>query len=162
MFDEARVECKETDAGYEAPTASLGVEIGRIVECDPSGRVLLDCGDSVLKLARVVAGLTDEQLTAAAECRQEALVTYHNGDPDRPIVIGLLRPLDASAHQAAPVTAMIDNETICFEAKKQIVLKCGKASITLTRAGKVLIRGAYVLTRSSGVNRIKGGSVQIN
>ena len=41
-------------------------------------------------------------------------------------------------------------------------LRCGKASITLTRAGKVLIRGAYLLSRSSGVNRIKGGSVQIN
>ena len=28
--------------------------------------------------------------------------------------------------------------------------------------GKVLIRGTYLLSRSSGVNRIKGGSVQIN
>ena len=33
---------------------------------------------------------------------------------------------------------------------------------TLTRAGKILIRGAYLLARSSGVNRIQGGSVQIN
>ncbi|OHB68027.1 MAG: hypothetical protein A2Y76_11190 [Planctomycetes bacterium RBG_13_60_9] len=141
---------------------SLGVEIGRIVECDTSGRVLLDCGDSVPKLARVVADLTDEQLTAAVERGQEALIAYPNGDPDRPIVIGLLRPPDAPARQAAPLTATIDDETISLEAKKQIVLKCGKASITLTRAGKVLIRGAYVLTRSSGVNRVKGGSVQIN
>ncbi|MBN1508262.1 MAG: hypothetical protein JW955_15550 [Sedimentisphaerales bacterium] len=162
MFDEARVECRETDVDYEAPSAPSAAEIGRIVECDPSGRVLLDCGDSVLKLARVVASLTDEQLAAAVEHRQEALVTYRNGDPDHPIVIGLLRPLDASAHRRAPVAARVDDETICLEAKKQIVLKCGKASITLTRAGKVLIRGAYVLTRSSGVNRIKGGSVQIN
>ncbi|MEW5071937.1 hypothetical protein AB1P14_09365, partial [Pseudomonas aeruginosa] len=38
----------------------------------------------------------------------------------------------------------------------------GKASITLTRAGKVIIRGAYLSSRSTGVNRIKGGSVQIN
>ena len=37
-----------------------------------------------------------------------------------------------------------------------------KASITLTSAGKILLRGAYILNRSSGVNRIKGGSVQIN
>ena len=29
-------------------------------------------------------------------------------------------------------------------------------------AREILIRGAYVLTRSSGVNRIQGGSVQIN
>ena len=33
---------------------------------------------------------------------------------------------------------------------------------SLTKAGKVLIHGAYVSNRSSGVMRIKGGSVQIN
>ena len=49
-----------------------------------------------------------------------------------------------------------------FTAESEIVLRCGEASITLTRAGKVLIRGTYLLSRSSGVNRIKGGSVQIN
>jgi hypothetical protein len=43
-----------------------------------------------------------------------------------------------------------------------MVLRCGKASITLTRAGKVLIQGSYVLSRSTGVNRVKGGAVQIN
>ncbi|XXT19888.1 hypothetical protein WME94_57670 [Sorangium sp. So ce429] len=30
------------------------------------------------------------------------------------------------------------------------------------RAGKILIRGEYLLVRASGVNRIQGGSVQIN
>ena len=49
-----------------------------------------------------------------------------------------------------------------LSADKEIVLKCGKASITLTRAGKILIRGAYLLSRSSGPNRIKGGSIQLN
>ena len=44
----------------------------------------------------------------------------------------------------------------------QLVLRCGKASITLTKAGKVLIQGTYLSSRSSGVNRIKGGSVQLN
>jgi hypothetical protein len=42
------------------------------------------------------------------------------------------------------------------------VFRFGQASITLTRAGKVLIRGAYLLSRSSGVNLITGGSVEIN
>ena len=44
-------------------------------------------------------------------------------------------------------------------ADKEIELRCGKASITLTKAGKILLRGEYLLSRSSGVNRIKGGSV---
>jgi hypothetical protein len=38
------------------------------------------------------------------------------------------------------------------------VLRGKKASITLTRASKILIRCAYVLTRTSGVNRMQGGS----
>ncbi len=41
-------------------------------------------------------------------------------------------------------------------AKDELVLRCGKASITLTRAGKVLIQGSYVSSRSTGVNRVKG------
>lgn len=55
-----------------------------------------------------------------------------------------------------------DGETVTLEGKKQLVLRCGKATITLTRAGKVIINGAYVSTHSSGVNRIRGGSVRIN
>ena len=43
-----------------------------------------------------------------------------------------------------------------------MVLRCGKASITLTQAGKILLDGTYVVSRSSGANRIKGASVQLN
>ena len=68
--------------------------------------------------------------------------------------------LDTSQHTS--VNAAVDNERLVLTADKEIVLRCGKASITLTRAGKILIRGAYLLSRSSGVNRIKGGSVQLN
>jgi hypothetical protein len=113
-------------------------------------------------------------LDAAAEGREVALM-FEAGDPHRPVVLGLIQdptafefmpdgtPADAPA--APPVTspqADIDGETVTFTAEKEIVLRCGRASITLTRAGKILIRGAYLSSRSSGVNRIKGGSVQIN
>ena len=42
------------------------------------------------------------------------------------------------------------------------MIECGSASITLTRAGKVLIRGHYVQSRATGVNSLKGGSVELN
>ena len=42
------------------------------------------------------------------------------------------------------------------------MLRCGDASITLTRAGKVLIKENYVLSRSRGCNKIKGAAVDIN
>ena len=53
-------------------------------------------------------------------------------------------------------------EEIVVMAAKQLTLRCGKSSITLTAAGKIIIRGKYIVSRSSGVHRIKGGSVQIN
>jgi hypothetical protein len=56
----------------------------------------------------------------------------------------------------------VDGKRIVIEGQHEIVLKCGDASITLTKAGKILIRGKYLSNRSSGVNRIMGGSVQVN
>lgn len=95
---------------------------------------------------------------------QPVVLMFENGDPARPIVMGVLRgqagwPLP---QQPAQVEVDTDGQRLIISAKEQLVLRCGKASITLTQAGKVLIDGTYVLNRSSGVNRIKGGSVQLN
>ena len=73
-----------------------------------------------------------------------------------PILLGLIE----SARKGKRV--VIDGEQLTVTADREIVLRCGEASITLTRAGKVIIRGAYVVSRSSGANRIKGACVQIN
>ena len=123
---------------------------------DPPGRPLL---------ARSTVPLDASQLD------REVVVAFEGGDSRKPIILGVLwRPVEASATSSAsrphadrpPVEAEVDGDRLVFAAEKEIVLRCGKASITLTRAGKVLIRGDYLLSRSSGVNRIKGGSVQIN
>ena len=56
----------------------------------------------------------------------------------------------------------VDGKKIILEGEEQVVLRCGDASITLHKNGKISIRGKYLLNRSSGVNRIMGGSVQVN
>ena len=56
----------------------------------------------------------------------------------------------------------VDGKQVCIEGAEEVTFKCGKASITLTKSGKILIRGTYLLNRSTGVNRIMGGSVQVN
>ena len=79
-------------------------------------------------------------------------------------MLGVLRgatgwPLD---DKPAQVSVDVDGERMIVSAREQLVLRCGKASITLTRSGKILIDGCYVSSRSTGMNRLKGGSVQLN
>jgi hypothetical protein len=59
-------------------------------------------------------------------------------------------------------TLTVDGERVVLNGAKQVELRCGEASIVLTAAGKILIKGTYVLSRSSGANRIKGAFVDIN
>jgi hypothetical protein len=95
---------------------------------------------------------------------RQVVLMFENADSQRPIIVGLLRTarMRPSIEQPGAVEVDADGERLLVTAKNQLVLRCGKASITLTRAGKILIEGAYVSNRSSGVVRIKGGSVQIN
>jgi hypothetical protein len=94
------------------------------------------------------------------------VVLFEGADVRRPIVIGVLQD-PRSTLQPAPVptplvSAQVDDQRIVLTAEREIVMRCGEASITLTRAGKVLIKGKYVLSGSSGYNKIKGAVVDIN
>jgi uncharacterized protein DUF6484 len=98
---------------------------------------------------------------AAADVGREVALLFEGGDPARPLVIGrVLRPADPPP--ALAVEVVRDGERLELSAEQEIVLRCGKATITLTRAGKILIRGAYISSWSSGAHRIKGGSVHLN
>jgi hypothetical protein len=88
----------------------------------------------------------------------QVVIAMQDGDARRPIILGRLH------ERRTPSVPQVktDGERLVFKAEREIELRCGEASIVLTRAGKVLIKGAYVLTRSSGANRIKGAYVDIN
>lgn len=92
---------------------------------------------------------------------REVALMFEGGDPLRPIVMG--RMAMPSAQETPPIIeAEVDDRRVEIEAQEQLVLRCGESSITLTRAGKIIIRGKYVLSQSAGVNRIQGASVEIN
>ncbi|MDI5933168.1 DUF6484 domain-containing protein [Halomonas kalidii] len=139
-----------------------GVVIGRLVGFDDGGYPLVafpgndnDAGTR----ARTVIDL------GADDIGRELALMFENGDPARPLILGRMHcPVysPGGAPRRSAVIAETDGERLELRADQEIVLRCGRASITLTRTGKILLRGAYLLSRSSGVNRIKGGSVQIN
>jgi Domain of unknown function (DUF6484) len=159
---------RRSSRGSQQPTVPGAVVIGTFVGVGDAGEPLVDhpLNPSGHPLAsRTIVPLGQDRLG------QEVVLAFEGGDPGRPIVLGVVlqggepppASTDASgARPAPPLEARIDGEQLILTAEKEIVLRCGEASITLTRAGKVLIRGTYLLSRSSGVNRIKGGSVQIN
>lgn len=102
---------------------------------------------------------------------REVLLAFPECNPQAPIVLGFLHARRSSRSEPdkgrskakrRPVRLELDGRRLVITAGAELVLRCGDASITLTRAGKILIRGKYLLSRSAGVNRIKGGSVQIN
>jgi len=129
--------------------------VGRLISIAADGGALVDFPGN--PFGRPVGARTTTPLEISA-VGNEAVLLFENGDPSRPIVVGALR----TAEKLPGVSAEIDGERVVVSAEREIVLRCGEASITLTKAGKVLIRGTYVLTRSSGANRIKGAAVEIN
>lgn len=143
-------------------TVPEGVVIGELLAIKDEGRTPLVVYPSQPGSA-ALAARTVVDLHGAHIGRQVVLM-FENGDAMRPIVMGLLRGGAGTAMELPPgqVEVDADGERMIVHAKEQLVLRCGKASITLTKAGKVLIQGEYVSSRSSGVNRIKGGSVQLN
>ena len=140
------------------PAAALpGPVLGTLIGWDEAGEPLVAFRGEPLH------ALTTVPLSADHVGREVALL-FVNGDVRRPLVIGVIQlpgPV-AAAPVMGKVEASLGGERLEFTAGREIVFRCGDASITLTKAGKVLIQGAYLLSRSSGVNRIKGGSVQIN
>lgn len=94
-----------------------------------------------------------------------AVVLFEKGNPRLPIIVGMIRSACDRAADDAPTArpiATADGERFAITAEREIVLRCGDASITLTRAGKVLIRGNYILSQAAGYNRIKGAAIDIN
>jgi Domain of unknown function (DUF6484) len=134
--------------------------VGRLAALTDDGVPLVDfSGNDVAEgvAARTTVALQPSQVGS------EVVLCFATGDRRQPIILGcLIAPLAAPSEAAAPAHVELNGKRLELTAQDEIVLRCGKASITLTQAGKVLIRGDYLLSRSSGVNRIKGGSVQIN
>lgn len=156
-----------------------GVVVGYLVALDDDGAPLVDFPGNRAERPLVA---TATRHYGNADVGREVALLFAAGDTSQPLLIGpLIRPdestptapaiAETSGLVEAPVlvetpgvaaAVTVDGDVTTITAERQLVLRCGAASITLTRAGKVLIRGKYLLSRSSGVNRIKGGSIQLN
>jgi len=151
-----------------ADVAFTGIIIGELSGQDAAGQPLVDYPGNPLSQP-IVALAT--QVIDEKSANQPIALSFIGGDPEKPVILGFVHnpaadevsqqdKLQEKAGRQARV--VLDGDTMTLSAEQEIVLQCGKSSITLTRAGKIVIKGAYLSNYSTGVNRIKGGSVQIN
>jgi hypothetical protein len=139
--------------------------MGRIVSLDEQGTLkVLVAGTEHAVPARLAAALTTQQVADAIGNGQPAVLVFENGNPLRPLIVGLLQPgpLAASDGALPAIDADVDGRRVRLTAREEIVLECGEASVTLRRNGRIVIRGTHVESSSEGTNRIKGGVVRIN
>jgi hypothetical protein len=144
------------------PCEMAAAEVGELMALDAaSGTAWVRV--AATQNANAVAARSTVDLHGA-HIGREVLLNFIGGDASRPVIVGVFADAgvwpDAQPLNTVQVDA--DGARLLVGAKDHLILRCGKASITLTKAGKVLIEGSYLLSRSTGVNRVKGGSVQLN
>lgn len=133
-----------------------GVARGVLVRLDNDGEPMVDFEGNPAKepiLASSVVAIDEK------DWGRETVLMFEDGDTRRPIILGFIQD---NVAKVKAQSVQLDGDTLELTAERQVVLRCGEASITLTRSGKVLIRGKYVLSRSSGVNMVKGGVIHLN
>ncbi|RYY77088.1 MAG: hypothetical protein EOO52_06265 [Gammaproteobacteria bacterium] len=182
---ELTAEVEETSA---VKVAQGEVLIGSLAAFDEHGKPLVS--HPLASNGALLTAITTLALSHQHIGRQVALM-FVNGELKQPIIVGLIHnPLYAlldnlsvaSSEEAteqdtvvfelplparekrdmSSETLQVDGKYVHIVGQEEITLSCGEASITLTKAGKILLRGTYLQSRSSGVNRILGGSVQVN
>jgi hypothetical protein len=149
----------------------VGSRVGEIVEITKDGIALVDYpGNPTGPIAaRSVVDAPSKHLKHSQESIP-VLLAFENGDPTLPIIVGIIHrtlyPKTLSQEIALPIErprdAIIDGKKIVFDAKEEIVLRCGKSSVTLKKDGKVVVKGTQIISRASASNKIKGASVRIN
>lgn len=141
-----------------AATTSLapsGVVLGEVLSRDADGGFWLRLPWPGLETTRAIGCLCPPaELTVG----RKVAVLFQENKMDLAVIVG---PVVAEFPKQ-PMATGAKPAALEFEAERQITLRCGKSSIQLQADGNLLIRGAYVLSRASGTNRIRGGNVQIN
>ncbi len=132
-----------------------GIVVGEIAGVDGDGRPLVRWPGHGSRRAEVLWSATPPDWSACSGCR--VALALVDGDARRPLVVGLL---DAPKSAVAPPTPM--PRTLKIESRDELVIECGKSKIALRADGRIEIRGGHLISRSSGANKVKGGSVHLN
>ena len=126
-------------------------------------------GSNAMVEAKTTVKIGRELLGELHENPIDVLLLFEDCERTKPVIIGLVQDTIIDHKLASPdavkddlPSALIDGRRVELHAENEIELRCGHSSIILQRDGRIIIRGTKIVSRSSGVNKIKGASVGIN
>lgn len=129
-----------------------GVHVGEVIGTDDRGLPLVTTDGYGVRTAEAV---WMAEAPNWSQCTGIRVVLGRLGvDGQRLIVLGFL--------DAPPKTKTRTPDTLRVESNRELVIECGKSKIAMHADGRIEIRGGHLISRSSGPNKIKGGSVHIN
>lgn len=138
-----------------------GIVLGQLVGLADDGRFLVQFhGSPSEQPAKALAVMEISERRIGSP----VAISFVGGMLHQPLILGFVQTY-ASEMKDAPVRTFEvqqDGKRLVISAEEELVLKCGDSTITLTKAGKIIVRGKHLLSRAEAVNRIKGGAVQIN
>src|SRR5690606_15590195 len=128
--------------------------LGRIVELDAAGRPRVSFADLVgpPPIARTIGEVTRTQLEAACAQQRPILLGFLDGRAGAPVIRRRASMADLPAPGPAPDPAPIEAELVVdgepstqiIEAREELLLRCGEATISLRADGTIKILGRDV------------------
>ncbi|RLB60002.1 MAG: hypothetical protein DRI90_14760 [Deltaproteobacteria bacterium] len=153
---------QRTEAERRAAERIDGVELGKLVTLTDDGPKVTypSCPTTNGLVARCAAQLTEDHVGG------RVALLFEGGDPARPMVVGPIhndQTEGESEHPAIKGLVITESESrIDIRCRKAIGINVGKATIIITPAGQIVVKGKHLLNHASAVNRIRGATVKIN
>lgn len=112
-------------------------------------------GDTRVLAAESVIELSE------ADLGETVILGFIGGQVDDPVILGRThRPRREAT--SPPVELELDGHHVQLSAMRELSLRCGSASITMTADGRVTIKGRQITSQATGAHRIRGGTIKLN
>jgi len=114
-------------------------------------------------LARTLVTISENE--ARDVIGSAVLLAFEDSDPNRPIIIGLIRDrlISGAHHTNSPSReVLVNGKRVVVHADQELLLRCGESSLSLDKSGRIVLRGVNVVSRAAQTNKVKGASVHIN
>ncbi|MEM9456553.1 MAG: DUF6484 domain-containing protein [Myxococcota bacterium] len=91
------------------------------------------------------------------------VLMFLRGEVDHPVIIGRVEMGRAMPNKTTRTqNLVIEGRKLALHADSSLTLRCGRSSITLTREGRIVLRGTNLVSEASGTHRIRGGTIKLN